>query len=89
VKGTPFKNVYERIKYKQGSKKAIVAVARKMLVIIYNILKHRTVYDIKKYDLFFQKQQSNHIKRLISNAKKLGYSLVPIDKISELDKCDY
>jgi predicted O-methyltransferase YrrM len=89
VEGSPFSTVYKRIKYKHGSQKAIVAVARKMLVIIYNILKHGTEYDIKKYDLLFQKQKSKQLNRLFSNAKKLGYSLVPIDKFSELENCDY
>lgn len=36
---------YWRIKQKKGAKKAIVALARKLLVIIYTILKQGTLFD--------------------------------------------
>ena len=36
---------YWRIKQKKGAKKAIVALARKLLVIIYTMLKQGTVFD--------------------------------------------
>jgi len=39
-----FKRFYERIKYKRGTQKAIVAVARKMLSIIYFMLKRKQEY---------------------------------------------
>lgn len=39
------KDFYSRIKKKKGSQKAIVAVARKMLVIVYHVLKKQEVYQ--------------------------------------------
>ena len=36
---------YWRIKQKKGAKKAIVALARKLLVIIYTMLKQGTLFD--------------------------------------------
>jgi hypothetical protein len=36
---------YWKIKQRRGAKKAIVALARKILVIIYNLLKHGDVYN--------------------------------------------
>jgi len=39
------KDFYTRIKQKKGSQKAIVAVARKMLVIVYHVLKKQECYQ--------------------------------------------
>jgi hypothetical protein len=39
---------YWKIKQRRGSKKAVIALARKILVIIYNLLKDNTVYDESK-----------------------------------------
>jgi len=72
--------VYYRIRNKRGSKKAVVAVARKMLVIIYHLLKDNTVYDDKKYEMCKQKVEILELKRLYTLAKKKGYKLVPIDQ---------
>ena len=55
-----------------------------MLVIIYHVLKDKTVYDEQKYVIPKQKQELKQIKNLEANAKKLGYSLVPIKQDSEL-----
>ena len=55
-----------------------------MLVIIYHVLKDKTVYDEQKYVIPKQKQGLKQFKNLEANAKKLGYSLVPIKQDSEL-----
>ena len=56
-----------------------------MLVIIYHLLKDKIVYDEQKYEIPKQKQEIKQFKRLEANAKRLGYSLVPIEKGSELE----
>ena len=53
-----------------------------MLVIIYHLLNNGILYDEQKYEIPRQKQELNQFKRLSSNAKKLGYSLVPIETVS-------
>jgi len=82
MRGIHLSVFYYRLKQKHGGKKAAVAVARKMLVIIYHLLKNGIVYDEKKYEIPKQRQELNQFKRLTSNAKKLGYSLVPIETVS-------
>lgn len=42
---------YWRIKQKKGAKKAIVALARKLLVIIYTMLKQGTVFDKSYFEV--------------------------------------
>jgi len=56
-----------------------------MLVIVYHLLQNNTEYDEQKYEIPRQKQKLKQFKRLETNAKKLGYSLVPIEESSELE----
>lgn len=44
-KGTRFAEQYERIKERRGGKKAIIAVARSMLIIIYEMIKNGSSYE--------------------------------------------
>ena len=64
---------YWRIKQKKGAKKAIVALARKLLVIIYTMLKQGTLFDESCFEVrrknCEQKQLSRHIREL----EKHGY----------------
>lgn len=61
-----------KVKQRRGAKKAIIALARKILVIIYNLLKNKTFYDETIFDKTSQKLEKYKIKRLMSEAKKLG-----------------
>ena len=63
---------YWKIKQKRGAKKAIIALARKILVIIYNLLKNNTVYNEDSFASAKLKQDTARIKKLIYDAKKLG-----------------
>jgi len=76
---TYLSNYYYKIKQRSGSKKAIVALARKLLVIIYHLLKNKDVYNEEKFELTRQKQESLRLKRISSEAKKLGFCLVSLD----------
>jgi len=70
---------YWKLKQKRGTKKAIVALARKLLVILYNLLKNNDIYNEDKFEITKQKQEISRIKRLSTEAKKHGYGLIPLD----------
>ena len=70
------------MKQKRGAKKAIIALARKILVIVYHLLKNRDVYDESKFEAAKQKQESSRLKKIKSDARKLGFDLVPVSQAS-------
>lgn len=66
---------YWRLKQKKGAKKAIVALARKLLVIIFTMLKNGTYFD---EDLFESRRISSEQRqrnRYIRELEKLGYQV--------------
>ena len=67
---------YWKVKQRRGAKKAIVALARKLLVIIYNMLKNDTDYDKKVFSEVRKKQEIIRFNRLISEAKKFGLEVI-------------
>jgi len=71
---------YWKTKQRRGAKKAVVALSRKILVIVYNLLKHGYVYDEKKYEITRIKQEFLRIKKITAEANKLGYDLIPQKK---------
>ena len=82
MRGTHLSNFYHKIKQRRGAKKAVIAISRKILVIIYHLLKNKDVYNEQKYDLIKQKQETLRMKRIFSEARKLGYCLVPLEGVS-------
>ena len=73
---------YWKLKQRSCAKKAVVALARKILVIIYNLIKNNDVYKEEKFEQPMQKQESSRIKRISAEAMKLGYVLISLDKTS-------
>ncbi|KYO65469.1 hypothetical protein ATZ99_15790 [Thermovenabulum gondwanense] len=67
---------YWKIKQRRGGKKAIVALARKLLVIIYNMIKNNTDYNENVFKEVREKQEANHIKRIINEIRKHGYEVI-------------
>jgi hypothetical protein len=65
-----------KVKQRRGAKKAIIALSRKILVIIYNMLKFGTEYNEEKFEIIRQKQSERHKNRIILEAKKLGLVIV-------------
>lgn len=65
-----------KVKQRRGSKKAIIALARKILVIIYNMLKTGSQYDETAFELTRKKQNEVQKKRIISEAKRLGLQII-------------
>jgi len=66
------------LKARRGSKKAIIATSRKLLVVIYNLLKNNEVFDEGKFELAKKKFDEARFKRIKFEAKKFGYDLVSI-----------
>jgi len=66
---------YWRIKQRKGSKKAVIALARKMLVLIYSMLKSGTLYDEACFEQRRLQCEQKRAKRMISELSKLGYTI--------------
>jgi transposase len=65
-------HLYRRLSHTKGSKKAIKAVARRLAVIFYNMVKKQTSYDPTKVALDEEKIKARKIARLKKEAEKLG-----------------
>lgn len=72
---------YESIKRRRGHKKAIIAIARLLLVSAYHILKNNEVFDNDRFDSLLNRNIKKHNKKIqntddmISYLTKLGYSI--------------
>lgn len=64
--------LYRRLAHTKGSKKAIKAVARRLAIIFYHMVKRQTNYDPKLVALDEQKIKEHRIARLQKEAQKLG-----------------
>ena len=78
VRDSYLSKFYWKIKQRRGAKKAVIALARKILVIIYNLIKNRDVYDEDKFESTKRKQESARLRKMSADAKKLGFELVPL-----------
>lgn len=67
---------YWKIKQRRGAKKAIVALARKVLVIIYTMLRTGQAYDESLFEYVKKNQDALRLKKVISEAKRLGLEVV-------------
>ena len=77
MRNTYLSKFYWKIKQRRGAKKAVIALARKILVIVYHLLKNRDVYNEEKFENAKLKQEALRLKKLTSDAKKLGFNLTP------------
>ncbi|NSW92751.1 MAG: IS110 family transposase, partial [Firmicutes bacterium] len=66
---------YWKMKQRKGAKKAIVALARKLLVIIYTILKTDTQYNESYFELRRVQTEQKRITRMVYELKKLGFEV--------------
>lgn len=63
---------------RRGHKKAIIAVARILMTVIYHILKHKVCYDKELYSHYNQLPVSKEItiEQTIALAQRQGYRLI-------------
>jgi transposase len=66
---------YWRLKQKTDSKRAIVALARKLLVIIYTMLKNNTPYDEQKFVERKEASNQKRIYRMVNELTGLGFAV--------------
>lgn len=69
--------LYRRLSAQKGSKKANKALARKLGVIFYNMIKKQQEYDATRLQVDTEKQQQRKIARLQKEAARYGYDLKP------------
>jgi transposase len=69
----PLGKLYRKLSHTKGSKKAIKAVARRLAVIFYNMIKKQTSYNPKIIAIDEEKIKARKIARLQKEAHKLGY----------------
>jgi len=79
TKGSYFGALYHRLAPRRGKKRAIVAVARSLLVVLYHVLRWREPYRELGSDYFDRRQQEHTANHLLQRLQKLGYevSLTP------------
>jgi transposase len=66
---------YWRLKQRTDAKRAIIALARKLLVIIFAMLKSRSAYDDQKFVERKNASEQKRVKRMVSELTKLGYAV--------------
>ena len=74
-KGTYLGEQYRRLSKRIGKKKALIAVAHSILIIIYHILKEEKTYQ-ELGSTYFEERDHDAIKRrAIRNLERLGYQV--------------
>lgn len=66
---------YWRLKQRIGAQRAIVALARKLLVIIYTMLKTNQPYDEQRFLEQKQANEQKRVNRMVKELTRLGYSV--------------
>lgn len=71
-------NRYKNLKMRRGHKKAIIAIARFLMTVIYRILKDKVYYDERLYSHYNQLPTSKEIttEQAIALAKRQSYKIV-------------
>lgn len=65
-------SLYRRLSRNRGVKKANKAVARRLAIIFYNMLKHQTKYNPRIVAINEEKQKARKLARLQKEAEKIG-----------------
>jgi transposase len=75
AKGTYLRDKFFRLKARRGYKRAVVAVAHKILVDIYHMFSHQVCYN-ELGDLYLDKLNKHHLTRnLVHRLERLGYTV--------------
>ena len=75
AKGTYLRDQFYRLKPRRGYKRAVVAVAHKILVAIYHMLSHQVCYN-ELGDLYLDKLNKHSLTRnLVHRLERLGYTV--------------
>lgn len=74
---TPLGDFCRRMRAKIGAPEAITATAHKLARIVYHLLKTKNPYDSTRFSQYDEQHRRRTEKRLKSQAKALGFTLVP------------
>jgi transposase len=66
---------FRRLEARLGGKKAAMAVAHKILVIVYHLLAEGTFYDEERYNRLQPRQEAQQRKRAVKALERLGYQV--------------
>jgi transposase len=66
---------YRRIAKRRGAKRAAIAVAHSILVIIYHLLSNQTTYLEKGETFFEERDRQGMEQRLVRQLSRLGYQV--------------
>ncbi len=78
-KGSYFKEKYYSLRGRIGAKKAIIAVARRILKAIYHVLKDDVPFKDLGEDYLIEQRRVARTSYLRKEAARLGYELVPLN----------
>ncbi len=76
-KGSYFKDKYYRLKARRGAKKAIIAIAHRILLGIYHVIKDGVEFRDLGEDYLTRRNKSQKMSYLRKQAQLMGYNLVP------------
>ena len=66
---------YQKLKQHKGAKRAIIALGRKLLVMIYAMLIKGTEYDEECFEQRKRQQENKRVSRMLSELNRLGYQV--------------
>lgn len=80
VKTSYLSALYHRVKARRGAKRALIAVAHHLLVIIYHLLKDGTLYQDLGPDYYDRRDRGAIVQRTVRRLELLGYqvTLAPV-----------
>ena len=76
-KGSYFKDKYYRLKARRGARKAIVAIAHRILLGVYHVIKDGVEFRDLGEDYLTRRNKSQKMSYLRKQAQLMGYDLVP------------
>lgn len=78
TKNTYYRDKYWRLRYRLGPKKAIIAIAHRMIKALFFIIKQGQEYRELGGDFLQKKHEKSKLIKIRRNAKNLGFKLVPV-----------
>jgi transposase len=67
---------YHRLASRRGSKRAIIALAHTILVIVYSLLRNGSSYQDLGVNYFDERDRTNTLRRSVSRIERLGYQVI-------------
>jgi hypothetical protein len=78
-KGSYYKAKYYALKARLGPKKAIIAIAHRILKALYHILKHGKPFMDLGEAFLLEKNRASKLRYVRKQASLLGFQLVPVN----------